>query len=60
MTPCINYLGFTAVDVVASKAHLRGKKAYKQLLDRTDVKPEVKSGLKGSVRGIARSRLITQ
>ncbi len=43
---CINYLGFHREDVVASKAHLRGKKAYKQLLDRPDVKPEVKSVLK--------------
>ncbi|MFA5405904.1 MAG: hypothetical protein WC307_00905 [Candidatus Nanoarchaeia archaeon] len=43
---CINYLGFHREDVILSKARLRGRKAYKQLLERSDVKPDVKLILK--------------
>jgi len=43
---CFKYLGFHREDLQASKAKLRGRKAYKKLLDQSNVADDVKVVLK--------------
>ena len=42
---CVNYLGFHRENIRASKARLRGKKAYKNLAERDDVPQQIKDVL---------------
>jgi hypothetical protein len=42
---CIKYLGFHREDINFSKARLRGKKAYKELLIRENIEPSIKEVL---------------
>jgi len=43
---CFKYLGFHREDIKASKARLRGKKAYKNLLERNDLPSNMRKVLK--------------
>ncbi len=42
---CIKYLGFHRENITASKTRLRGKKAYKELIERQDISDELRKTL---------------
>ncbi len=42
---CVEYLGFHRENIRASKARLRGKKAYKEMMEREDIPKEIREVL---------------